>query len=108
MRSSLSGGTSLSAATSAGWCTDLLYAPHHVSPTLMVWGAVVILGLWLAVSGIEPALEEGPCRAMDALAASQSAISAAGLWRGWVPPADWGAIWPLAGDGLYISLITMG
>jgi hypothetical protein len=87
--------------------TDLLYAPHHVSPALMVWGAVVILGVWLAVSGIEPALEEGDAaRWLPSLVTI--AISAVGLWRGWVPPADWGTIWPLAGDGLYISLITAG
>jgi hypothetical protein len=90
-----------------GLVTDLVRVPHHLSLELIPWGAIAILGLWLALSGIRPALEEGDDAPwLPSLMAV--AISLVAIWRGWYPPAAWGAVWPLASEGFYVALTAAG
>jgi hypothetical protein len=80
----------------------LLRPPHAVAPALVLWCAIAAAGLWLALTGIRPALEEGDAAPWwRALAAAALGIFA--THRGWHLPEAWGVQWVVAGRGFVLS-----
>lgn len=90
------------------WLNALLATPHILSPVFAGWMVAVAAGLWLTVTGIHPALEEGDAALFSLKTLAAMAGSVAALSFGWYPLADWGVAWGITNKGLYVALITAG
>ena len=86
----------------------LLFAPHVPPAALAGWVVAVGIGLWLTISGIRPALEEGDTASLWLISLAAIAGGGAALSFGWHLPAPWGAFWSLGSDGLYVSAVVAG
>jgi hypothetical protein len=81
--------------------------PHAVPLALVIWAVVAVAGLCLLAVGIRALLREGDSApVLSSLAAI--AVSALAIGCGWYLPGAWGAAWPLASEGFYVSLIAAG
>jgi hypothetical protein len=84
----------------------LVYAPHVLPPALAAWAVAAGAGLWLAISGIRPALKEGDDAASWAVSLAAIGGGGVALGLGWNLPG--GAFWSLASEGLYVAAAAAG
>jgi hypothetical protein len=86
----------------------LLLTPHVVSPALAGWAVAAAVALWIALTGIRPALEEGDGALLSLKTLAATVGGAAALSFGWYPLADLGAVWTMTNKGLYVAVIAAG
>jgi hypothetical protein len=86
----------------------LLASPHVVSPALAGWAVAVTVALWVTLTGIRPALEEGDGALLSLKTLAVTAAAAAALSFGWYPLTDWGAVWAMTNKGVYVAVIAAG
>lgn len=99
---------SLLGANFGAMLAGLLFAPHVVALPLAGWGLAVGVGLWLTISGIAPAIEEGDEGSSWLISLAAIGGGAAALGLGWHLPVAWGAFWSLGSEGLYVAAIAAG
>jgi len=83
----------------------LVFPPHSLPPMLIAWAVAVAGGLWLTITGIRPALEEGDDARSWMLSLAAVAGGAAALMLGWRWP---GPFWSLASQGAESATLTAG
>jgi len=85
-----------------------VFGAHVVALPLAAWALVAGAGLWLTLSGIAPAIEEGDKAGPWPLSLAAIGGGAVALACSWHLPAAWGPFWPLASEGIYVSAIAAG